>query len=218
MRMNKIAKRPVAAFLGFMVAIAAMPPVAANASVITFDTFGAGNSFHPGFVYSADGNTAFQAFQFTAGSSGALAGITVAIGRTGAGTTNTQFDLFADNSNALGGLLESSLVPNTVPVDSTPPFTAGIISLSSVVQPILTAGQSYWLSITEPNAADGSVSLWFNNDQGITGRRITPVQSRVGSALPAFRVEVTQILEPGTLALFCFGLVGLGIVRRKRMM
>lgn len=215
MHIKKIAKRPVAALLGLMVAIAAMPPAPANASVITFDSFGAGNSFDTDFLFGVDGSSAFQAFQFTAASSGTLAAITVAIGRTGSGTINTQFDLFADNSNALGALLESSLVPNTVPVDSTDPFTAGLISFSSVVQPMLTAGQNYWLSITEPNAIDGSNSLWFNNDQGLLGPRITPVQSGIAS-MPAFRVEVTQVLEPGTLALFGFGLAGLGFARRKR--
>jgi len=41
--------------------------------------------------------------------------------------------------------------------------------------------------------------------------------SRTGVRTFSFDIEETQIPEPGTLALFGLGLVGLGVARRKQM-
>src|SRR5688572_15295272 len=110
-----------------------------------FNTFGLNDSFNPNLRYGVNGNTEFQAFRFVPTLSGTLTGIEVALGRTGTDPI-TRFQLYAGTSTTLGALLETFDVPNTV----NPAGPPVIVSFTSALNPALTAGQNYWLSITEP--------------------------------------------------------------------
>jgi len=163
----------------------AMSPKTAEASLTVFDTFGPGDSYDTEYKYGTDGNLGFQAFQFVPTASGFLDTVTVALGRSGTAPTETQFDLYAGTSTTLGTLLESIIVSNTTP--------GSVVSFSSLIKPQLEAGQYYWLSYTEPGAPDGISSLWFFS-LGYWGTRITSCLPAHDAALPAFRIEVNQVV------------------------
>jgi len=165
--------------------IFAMSPKTTEASLTVFDTFGPGDSYDTEHKYGTDGNIGFQAFQFVPSASGFLETITVALGRSGTVPTETQFDLYAGTSTTLGTLLESIIVSNTTP--------GSVVSFSSLVKPKLDAGQYYWLSYTEPSAPDGIRSLWFFS-LGYWGTRVTSCLPAHEAALPAFRIEVNQVV------------------------
>lgn len=176
----------------------------ANADAI-FNTFGPGDSSNPNFRYAVNGEAEFQAFRFVPTSSGTLTSITVALGRTGTDPI-TRFQLYAGTfpPTTLGGLIETFDVPNMV----TPGSTPGVIVFSSALNPALTAGQNYWLSITEPGPQTSSLSLWFFNDQGIFGTRITETQLAHVAALPAFRVDAVPVPEPSPGVPLVVALIG----------
>jgi hypothetical protein len=204
------------AIIGFAVGLASSPS-AAIASPILYDNFGAGDTFDANFAYGEDGNAGFQAFRFLPTASGVLDQITVALGRTAAGQTSTVFNLYqGPSAMALGALIESFLVSNTAPPDPTSPFTGAVVTFSSVLKPTLIAGQGYWLSFTEPEAANGALSLWMMST-GASGTRLTNLLPAATATLPAFRleaVEATAVPEPTSLLLLCTG--GLGLIAKMR--
>ena len=188
----------------------------AAASPILYDNFGAGDTFNANFAYGNDGNVGFQAFRFLATASGALDQITVALGRTGAGQASTAFKLYEGSSaTALGSLIESFLVSNSAAPDSTQPFTGAVVTFGSTLKPTLTAGQGYWLSFTEPEAANGAESLWMFSTSA-TGTRLTNLLPAATATLPAFRLEATAVPEPTSLLLLGTGGLGLLVTIRRR--
>ena len=192
----------------------AMSPGSAEASFTVFDTFGPGDSYAIPTPYGVDGDMEWQAFRFVPSASGTLDTITVALGRTGTATAATQFDLFDGTDSTRGTLLESIIVPNTVAVGLGP---GAVVSFSSLLGPSLISGQNYWLSYTEPGMADGSSSIWFLNDQGIGGTRLTSSLPADASVLPAFRIEVASpIPAPGAFLLVTLGTSLVGYMHRRR--
>lgn len=186
---------------GVLALAAVALPRAAAAATIAFDTFGPGDTFSTS-VYGVDGAAGFQAFHFVPTASGALEQVTVALGRTGASQATTIFELYTAPTNlALGVLLETFVVANTAPPDNLQPFTLSLVTFQSAVMPQLTAGQGYWLSFMEAEAADGASSLWAANSIGATDQRLTSLLPSQPSSLPAFRVEVTSVPEPATMVL-----------------
>lgn len=191
-----------------------LSPMTANADLIAFDTFGPGDSFSSS-TFGVDGNAQFQAFQFVAEASGSLSEISVALGRRSELTTATTFQLYTDAGDSLGVLLESIDIANNVAPSPSSPFSGEVVTFSSIVNSMLNFGDKYWLSYSEPNVFDGSSSLWFFNDQGISGLRDTSDLNVMQNLLPAFRVSVS-VPEPGTLGLIGIGLAAMGLTRRKK--
>jgi len=103
---------------------------------------------------------------------------------------------------ALGSLLETFDVPNTVPSGTG---AGGLVTFSSVVAPVLAVDETYWLAFSEPGAPDGAVSFWFFNDELLAGPRITESVS----TLPAFEVQAS---EPSLLAVLA---LAAGVERRR---
>ena len=198
---------------GMLLLITGTLPMGAGAALIVTDTFGPGDSYDTGGRFGVDGIGDFQAFLFTPTASGALEQITVAIGRESVATTQTRFELFDGTAGALGTLLETFDIANNVAPGQTP---GAVVSFGSLAQPVLTAGQIYWLSYSEPDAADQSSSLWFFNDQGLTGTRLTSALPAQTNILPAFRIEVADVSEPAAALLLMVGLVGCALGRRRR--
>jgi len=147
-----------------------------------------------------------QAFLFEATQSGPLASIVVALGRSSESATATSFTLFEDSGLAFGTFLETLTIANTT---QPLPSTGMVVTLDSILQPTLNAGQSYWLAFGDAGPIG---SLWFFNDQGFVGPRTGGVSDI--AALPAFRVEVVP--EPATGVLLLAGLLLLDVGRRSR--
>jgi len=182
----------------------------AAAAPILFSTFGPGNSYTMGSpVYGVDGSAEFQAFLFVPTTSGTLGSITVALGRTDVLSTQTQFDLYHGTATSLGSLVETFIVPNTVPRGFSP---GAVVQFPSISHPALAAGENYWLSYTEPGPADLSDSLWFQNDQGLLGTRIYKAQPPEQKVLPAFAIEAVP--ETSTALLVALGLLLTVLARR----
>jgi hypothetical protein len=79
-----------------------------------------------------------------------------------------------------------------------------VVALDSVLHPALLSGHSYWLYFSDSFPFG---SLWFFNDQGISGIRTTGQEA----LLPGFRVEVVP--EPSAALLLIVGLALLAVLR-----
>lgn len=209
-----VSLRIAAVALTLAAALLAAAPRPAGAAAITFDTFDPAMAFdNP--PYGVNGSAQFQAFRFVATVTGTLEQITVALGRTDPMQANTVFQLYDDAGGvALGPLLETFVVANTAAPDPTAPFDGALVAFASALGPLLSAGQAYWLSFTEPEAANVASSLWFRNPLGLTGTRLTSELPAATNFLPAFRVEVVaaRVPAPATWLLLVAGTV---LLRRR---
>lgn len=198
-----------------MFATTVSPPAAFGA--VIFDSFGPGDTFSAAGPYGDDGSGLFQAFRFFATGSGTLSQITVALGRTTAAQNTTVFNLYNGASAvALGALIESFTITNSVTPDSSSPFTGAVVTFNSVLLPTLTSGDAYWLSFTEPEAPNGSSSLWFMNSIGINITRLTGALPAHTNSAPAFRVNAdAAVPEPATGMLVVTGAILVALRSRR---
>lgn len=186
--------------------------VAAGAQAIVYDSFGPGNSYNSGVVWAVSGDSTSggyrgQAEFFIPGISGYLNYVQLATYHV-SGSTLSNFYLAQDDGNGIPGVvLEAYLsVPNV----------NGTMSIRSLTNPLLQAGQKYWLC-DEPATSD-AYNGWYQNSQnvinGFAFERSQWGWSAVGPAYSppsgVFRVIVTPVPEPSVtgLLVLCGGLLG----------
>jgi hypothetical protein len=176
------------------------------------------NNFGPGYTVSATSWVFFNAVGF--------AGTTFTT--TGAGplsTVLTNIDtpvpltigLYTNSAGQPGTLLESW----TVPVTSG----AQLITLTSVVNPVLSSGTPYWLVITVP---PNITFFWAQNNQGVNGGYAAGASiNALSNSTAAFPTPAIQIdtqnapngtpLPPTLILTLCgLALVGLSSFAVKR--
>jgi hypothetical protein len=160
----------------------------ATSKVVLFSNFGPGDTYQTGFFqdWSVGGQTIAAAFTPTINTT--LATIEVAVVDAGRGSSYF-LNVTADNAGVPGVVLESfhSL---TFPL---PP--GGIFKVTSVSQPVLTAGTRYWIVIDYECCVGSEGGAWYWNDQGqildflSKGSSDSTWHASFGTeATPAFRV------------------------------
>ena len=114
----------------------------------------------------------------------------------GSGLSN--FSIAQDNGSGIPGAILENFA-NVLNAD-------GLLTLTSIVQPLLQAGTTYWLC-DEPTA-DNSSNGWYYNNQGQANgfafERSQGGWSAISSPAPnsgVFRVSVTPVPEPSAMAL-----------------
>lgn len=135
-------------------------PAQLAGQTILYNNLGSGNT-SSGSSYT-DGigpGVVFVGTRVTATAGGALSTV-LTFFNTSFATTVTM-GLYTDSGGQPGTLLESWSTP-TVSQDAP-----GLITLTSVVHPVLAAGTAYWFVINPPNAS--RVGGWFQNNQGVNG-------------------------------------------------
>lgn len=191
-----------------------------------FSDFGANQSYDTGngqfLGDDGAGNNDAQAAEFTAATSGGLADIQLALSAFGGQSDSIVVTLDNNNGGQPGGILESF---------SFSAATLGnfgdnnqLVVLNSVLNPTLTAGSSYWITIS----TDVANSLVWNNNNIGSFPDTAELQSvdggaswltAFGNTLPAFQLDPIFVPapEPGIFPLMAMGYFSLSIgARRKR--
>ena len=182
-------------------------------TVSVYNSFGPGNSFGNGIVWgivgsSVSGGYRGQAQFFVPNISGNLAQIQLATYHV-SGSDLSNFFIAQDNGSGLpGSILESwTGVHNAA---------NGVLTINSAVQPLLQAGQEYWLCDEpgDPTSKNG----WWQNNQGISpGDAFDNSEWGWGTIsggiedAGVFNISVVPVPEPSVAA---FGLLGLMFLTR----
>lgn len=186
---------------------------AAQPPVFAYDSFGPGNSYNTGIAWAVSGASASPAYRgqaqfFIPTVSGYLDQVELATVHI-SGSLLSDFFIADDNGSGIpGDILESwTGVQNA---------SSGLLTLNSVAQPLLQAGQEYWLC-DEPGAAN-SYNGWYQNNQGISPGDAFDRSEWAWSTIPAgietagvFSVTVVPVPEPSTVALVFSALLAGGV-------
>lgn len=191
-------------------------PGAARAGSILFSTDGTATpGFNSGPGYGSYGGSNSTAAEFVAASSGILSMIDVAAGTIGNGSYDETFEL-RDNNGGLPGT-----VIDTIKVALTD--SVGMATGNSSLNPMLTAGQTYWLEATEPSIA---LVGWNLANPGVTGTVRAGVSNDsawettcppCNGDLPSFSLIAASTAatpEPGTAAVSLAAIVGMAGLAR----
>jgi hypothetical protein len=166
-----------------------------------------------------DSAAGYFATNFTASASGTLASIEFDLSETGSATAIPAW-LYADSGDEPGTLLESWSVP--LPPYPEPSLTV----LTSVVNPVLSAGAQYWLVFDEGSL--NGFTNWLQNDENISGgiwlayspTSLIQYDSTSQSAgLEVLSTSTSSVPEPGSGVLFGIGglfLAGMARIQRRR--
>jgi hypothetical protein len=214
--------------LSVALALAGLAAGHARADVI-YSTFGPGDSYDSAagqqLVYEQIVSIIdFVAVSFVPSTTGSLDQVTVALEAPDEPyTVNVTSNLdwtFAGGTDGPGPALETFNATG----DSAPQ----LLTFSSVLHPVLTAGTKYWVEVqTTPawNTNGMGVGTWFNNDQNITGEvskytmfcEFLCAPTTTDTIAPAVEVTGFAVPEPGMLVpVLIAGLaIGLGTLKRN---
>lgn len=203
----------------------------ANTADIIFNTLGPGNSYDTTtgqqfYQVSLFGETLdhYIAESFIPTATESLGQILLAVNvPTGESaivsvTNNFDWSLLGLGTDGPGTALESF----TLTGNSTP----GIVDLTSGLNPVLTAGQKYWIQV-DAGTQYAQPGTWYNNNQGITGEVATNIDVckllcgplTTDTTAPAVEVlSITPSPEPATLGMFAAGAALVGLLKRKRLL
>ncbi len=192
-------------YLTLLSSLMAVAPLCADT---LYSDLGPGDTWNG---FSAYVGGAFLGTTFTVTTSGFLENILLPV------ESNTDFanidsvGLYEDSSGKPGTLLESwaALLPAE---GNVPPLT----DLTSLENPLLSAGTQYWLVIDAPLSG----VMWDLNDQGVDGGAWSGTSldgmSQIFSADATPAIDLTSMPEPSN-AIFCaVAFLGLVVFRLRR--
>jgi hypothetical protein len=204
------------AFLGTsLVALLLVPGAPVRADVI-FNNFGVGNSYNTSVAwiigqFPGTGITWEQGDSFhVSGGTFRLSTIDLALNLL-IGPNAVDVHLRADDNGRPGAVLESFHLTDLLPLGlPNPPVVA-----TSLLHPLLENNATYWLTASASALTDVGWNLNSTGDIGAhalsqNGAPFTVINDVHG----AFRVNGDLVPEPGTLALWGFGVFGLVCCRR----
>lgn len=158
--MNRFRKHAGLSCWGVVVLALGLIPAQLAGQTTLYNNLGPGNtSSGSGYTDGIGAGVVFVGTRVTATAGGALSTV-LTFFNTSFATTVTM-GLYTDSGGQPGTLLESWSAP-TVSQD-----TPGLITLTSVVHPVLTSGTPYWFVINPPNA--NRIGTWYQNNQGVNG-------------------------------------------------
>lgn len=196
-------------------ALCALSAQAQSNSVTAYNTFGANFDYNASSGWLVDGTAnppqpyVAEGYWFIPTASGYLSQIDLAICADNGNTSVNDANIYlaANHINVPGTTLESFL---NVPIGGYFGENNPVLTLSSILQPYITAGTPYWIWV---QAATPQAVLTVNeNDTGISTPQAQSfaVNSWQDNGLRtsfAFDVDVTSVPEPASLGLMLGGIV-----------
>lgn len=196
----------------------AVAAVALSSAQSFVNTFGSGDSYFTGSgstisgLGSAVGVKFVQGFQFTAGNSGSVSQMVVAMGHV-TGTPQVTMRLYSDSGNTLGSQIGSDY---TTSINANSFGTGNEIITRDVSAAgwSMTSGQNYWLLAQSPNDA----WLAWNDSNSSSGLKV--LISNDGA--PGYSngthmaVRLEAVPEPASMIALGAGLLAVARARRKR--
>ena len=181
-------------------------------ATILYSTFGASDSYDTSNGYGL--SQVPQAAAFTVSSTYQLTSVEVA---TDADSTSDQFTLLVESGSTEPGTVLDTISGLTF----VRAVATSIVTATSVSNPVLFPGTTYWVVLEVSPTSSGNGSWQFNDISatGLEGFIFNDAWDVSTTALPAFRVngDPFTVPEPGALSLAGIGLAVIGFIRARKL-